>query len=222
MYHQYPSACIVLIDTSCAQDCIQQATHRHRWEERSGEPPVWQGSVEVESDELEELGQEGEEGRGLDWWVVPPSNSDVKSGLGWSKPVHCATLKFRHEVWIGRRWWSDEGGGSRDEREAKQGGRAEAAALKWVVEKKSAAVTSHTIVLQRSQCLSAACHHPTRLPTPPITPMDTIRPQGPRLKTTQELKFGLAAERTEVMRKNTRTEVQRKLKCTGEPKSGWT
>jgi hypothetical protein len=40
-------------------------------------------------------------------------------------------------------------GGARDEREAKQGGRAEAAALKRVVEKKSAAVTSHTIVLQR-------------------------------------------------------------------------
>ncbi|KAJ7790904.1 hypothetical protein B0H14DRAFT_2625562 [Mycena olivaceomarginata] len=215
-------------------DCIQQATHRQGWEEHGREPPIWQGGGEVESDELEELGQEGEEGRGLgwwlghawwladgqDWWVVPPSNSDVKSGLGWSRPAHCATLKFRHEVWIGRRWGLDEGGGARDEREAKQGGRAEAAALKRVVEKKSVVVTSHTIVLQRSQCLSAACHHPTRLPTPPIAPTDTIRPQGPRLKTTQELKFGLAAERTEVMHKNTRTEVQCKLKCTGELKSG--
>ncbi|KAJ7860275.1 hypothetical protein B0H14DRAFT_2576766 [Mycena olivaceomarginata] len=168
MYHQYPSARVVLRLRSSAQDCIQQATHRQGSEERSREPPVRQGSGEVESDKLEELGQEGEEGRGL-------------VGIGMVKTGHCATLKFRHEVWIGRCWRSGEGGGARDEREAKQGGRAEAVALKRVVEKK-----------------------------------------GPRLKTTQELKFSLAAERTEVMRKNTRTEVQHKLKCTGELKSGWT
>ncbi|KAJ7340713.1 hypothetical protein DFH08DRAFT_811907 [Mycena albidolilacea] len=137
---------------------LHTATHRKGWEEHGREPPVWQGGGEVESEELEELRQK----------------------------VGRATLKFRHEVWIGmvktvwiwRHWWSDEGGGARDEREAKQGGRAEAVALKWVVEKKSAAVTSHTIVLQRSQCLSAACHHPTHFLTPPIPPTDTIRPQG--------------------------------------------